>query len=81
MRDLIDSQWGKHDETICQEDYTSLLDAAETGKRITYNPSSIMTELSNFPSLLAAAKGEISSITNFDPVIKATVLAQLFKEE
>ena len=60
-----------------QEDYTLLLDLAEMGKRITYAPSSLVTELSHFQSALIAVVEQVKGIQNLDEKVKNQVLALL----
>ena len=51
------SQWGI--DTVYQEDYPSLLYAAETGRKITYNPSNIAKLTQEFSSLTISAVPEV----------------------
>ena len=59
-KQLLDDEWGIH--TVHQQDYYSLLTAGESGMRITYEPSSVHTELENFLGLLLQAQKEVAAL-------------------
>ena len=74
---LLDYQWGVR--TVYMDDYPNLLDAAATGLRITHAPPSGPIELNAFfKQIMPAACGEVANnITNLDPNVRSTILAQL----
>ena len=51
--------WGRG--TVFQEDYFDLLNAAEIGMQITYDPSNAEALLKNFTSLYSSAINEVST--------------------
>ena len=51
------TQWGRG--TVFQEDYFDLLNAAEIGMQITYNPSNAEALLKNFATLYSNAITEV----------------------
>ena len=51
------TQWGRG--TVFQEDYFDLLNAAEIGMQITYDPSNAEALLKNFTSLYSNAINEV----------------------
>jgi len=53
----IDFQWGI--DTVYQEDYPSLLYAAETGRKITYTPSNIVELTQEFSKYILSAPLEV----------------------
>ena len=53
------TQWGRG--TVFQEDYFDLLNAAEIGMQITYDPSNAEALLKNFTSLYNNAINEVST--------------------
>ena len=53
------TQWGRG--TVFQEDYFDLLNAAEIGMQITYDPSNAEALLKNFTSLYSNAINEVST--------------------
>eukprot|EP01097_Dermamoeba_algensis_P005529 TRINITY_DN3517_c0_g5_i3.p1 TRINITY_DN3517_c0_g5~~TRINITY_DN3517_c0_g5_i3.p1 ORF type:complete len:382 (-),score=101.55 TRINITY_DN3517_c0_g5_i3:62-1207(-) len=64
---LLDNQWGI--KTVYQSDFDHILNAGETGRKMTYNPSLSLSLLSTFPSLYKAAVNESQYLTA-DPAIQ-----------
>ena len=55
---IVITQWGI--DTVYQEDYSSLLYATETGRKITYTPSNIVELIQPFSQYVTAAVDEVS---------------------
>lgn len=57
--------------------YPTLVTASATASRITYNPTSVETELAAFGKLCAAGADEVSKLEKLDATVKQMILAQL----
>lgn len=73
----LDYEWGVR--TVYMDDYPFLLDAAATGLRITHAPDTAVDEVNAFfQERMPDACNEIAyKITNLDPNLQSTLLAQL----
>eukprot|EP01105_Mastigella_eilhardi_P024390 TRINITY_DN6356_c0_g1_i1.p1 TRINITY_DN6356_c0_g1~~TRINITY_DN6356_c0_g1_i1.p1 ORF type:complete len:894 (+),score=191.79 TRINITY_DN6356_c0_g1_i1:360-2684(+) len=71
---LLDQQWGTG---VYNEDYYDMLTASETGRRITYDPSTAWDEVSGFASSLAAATATMEAYSALKDQLHAQVDAWL----
>lgn len=73
-KELLDQQWGI--DTVYQEDYSALLYAADTGRRITSNPAVLADLIQEFSTYHKQAINEIGDLKVNDSV-KSAILAQI----
>ena len=72
----LDNQWGTSN-TVFQDDYPSLLYAAEGGEFLTYQPWNAATGIQQFSTQAKRACQELTNITNLLPSVQTMLSQQL----